>query len=74
MFLGARNSRTFQLCLFVGLETLRIGLFSRTLVGIENGQYRYTRSGTSHVKQIKILGSWAHRTPDYTKFDIIACV
>ena len=43
-----------------------------TLVGIENGLYRSTGSGTSHIgqigtshiSQIGTLGSWAHRTSD----------
>ena len=37
---------------------------THTLVGIENGIYRSTGSGTSHINQAGIPGSWAHGKSD----------
>ena len=38
----------------------------------KNYPHRYTGSGTSHISQIGILGSWGHGTSTHTKFHIWA--
>ena len=75
-FLGdiwsARNSKTFELFLSVRpsvrsnhdcVRTQRACISHRP-VGIENGLYRPTGSGNSHINQTCIPGSWAYGKSD----------
>ena len=45
-------------CVRTQRATDTLGSITHTLVGIENGLYRSTGSGTSHINPIGILGSW----------------
>ena len=67
-----QNSNTFELCLSVRpsvrsnhdcVRTQRAKDFKLCKrASIENGLYRFTGAGISHINQTGILGSWVHGT------------